>query len=116
MPLVSLQEGQRWAMRVLERHVEHPVVDWARRHGIIQVKFEVPGQTGWPDRLFFIPGGRPLFIEFKRPGEVLEPKQIYYYHLLLSLDYHIEVHDNAKSAIQAIIKAVEAARLYEKGK
>lgn len=36
---------------------------------------ELRHDAGWPDVLFLVPGGRPLFMEFKRPGKDLEPLQ-----------------------------------------
>ena len=36
--------------------------------GIESTKLNVRGETGLPDRLFWIPGGRPLFIEFNLLG------------------------------------------------
>ena len=94
-------------MRVLEIQVERKVVKWCKEHGILNLKLEVPGSTGWPDRLIFIPGGRPLLIEFKKPGEELEPKQRYVHSILKGLGYQVEVHDDVESAIQTITRAVE---------
>lgn len=70
------------------------------------------GETGWPDRCFFIEGGKPLLIEFKRPGEEPEPRQEYIHAILRELGYEVQVHDNKDKALQAIRSAkMEAARL-----
>ena len=53
----------------LERVIENRVVREAEAAGILVRKLNGEGQRGWPDRMFCIPGGRPLFIEFKREGE-----------------------------------------------
>lgn len=67
------------------------------------------GETGWPDRQFFIKGGRPLLIEFKRPGEQPTGKQILMHEMLRSIGYDVQVHDNEDEAIAAIIYAMETA-------
>lgn len=79
--------------------------------GVIGKKLNIDGDTGWPDFIFFIPGGRPLFIEFKRPGQEPSPKQIYIHdEVLKKLNYDVEVHDDENEAIKAIRHKVEAAQ------
>lgn len=83
--------------------------------GVVGKKLNIDGDTGWPDFIFFIPGGRPLFIEFKRPGERPSPKQTYIHDdVLKKLGYDIEVHDNEDEAVNAIRIKVEATRRSEK--
>lgn len=36
---------------------------------------KLAGRKGVPDRMFLLPGGKPLFIEFKRPGGRLASMQ-----------------------------------------
>ena len=84
--------------------------------GIKGSKLVTPGDTGFPDRIFWIPGGRPLMIEFKRPGEEPSPKQEYIHGQLRQLGYKVEVHDNAIRAFQAVIDAVETTRLSEESR
>lgn len=38
-------------------------------------KFVSPGNTGVPDRLILLPGGRAIFVETKAPGKKPTPKQ-----------------------------------------
>lgn len=80
-------------------------------YGITNLKLNLRGNNGWPDRIFFIPGGRPLLIEFKRPGEEPEPLQRHRHDLLKRLNYDIEVHDTVDGAVRAVAKALAAARL-----
>ena len=95
-------------------HVEEPVVEWALSElGVRSIKLNLGGNTGWPDRLFFIPGGRPLLIEFKRPGSDLEPRQRLIRAFLKYNDYDYTSCDNQDSAKTAIKHAVDAA--IEKG-
>jgi hypothetical protein len=53
-------------------------VAWARARGVQVGK--LAECAGLPDRIFFIPGGCPLIVEFKDPGGrgVLSPAQIWH--------------------------------------
>ena len=84
--------------------------------GIGSLKVNVRGNTGWPDRIFWVPGGKPLIIEFKTPDGVLSPKQIYHIERLKKDGYNVEVCDNAIDALYAAIRAVEATSLSEEGR
>lgn len=99
-------------MQNLESKIEQKACDLVWKHlGIVCSKLVTPGDTGYPDRVVWIPGGKPLLIEFKRPGEHPEPKQAYIHDQLRKLGYRVEVHDNAIRAFQAVIDAVEPAQL-----
>lgn len=85
----------------LESATESKVVDDAyRKLGIPSIK--VRGVTGFPDREFFVRGGRPLIVEFKRPGEVLRPQQEFWVSRLQELDYLVEVHDSYEEAMLSL--------------
>ena len=99
-------------MNMKESKIERDAVNLVRKYlGIVGSKLVTPGDTGYPDRIFWIPGGRPLLIEFKRPGEEPRPKQEHIHAQLKQLGYKIEVHDNAVRAFSAVIKAVATTRL-----
>ena len=100
--------------RALELPIEKWVVDEAAKRGVQSLKLGHRYDTGWPDRIFWIPGGRPLMIEFKRPGEFLEPKQEYLCGVLRTLGYEVEIHDNRERALAAIFHALDAARRSDK--
>jgi len=52
-------------------------VRWARTRGIQVGK--LTECIGLPDRIFFVPGGRPLAPEFKRPGrDDASPAQVWH--------------------------------------
>jgi hypothetical protein len=69
----------------------------------------------WPDRLFFIPGGRPLLIEFKKPGKVPTPKQAHRIKELRELGYDVEVCDSKEQGVEAIRSRLCADGVHEKG-
>lgn len=90
-------------MQVLESTVEKKVCKYAKdKLGIINIKVKAAGKRGYPDRMFFIPGGKPLFIEFKKPGEDARPLQKYIHRILGDLGYEVQVHDDFQKAINII--------------
>lgn len=93
----------------LEHAIEQQVVAIARRAGVESLKFQPMGSGGWPDRVFLVPGGRPLFIEFKRPREQSRPLQVARHDQLRRLGYHVKVVDSVESGRQAVANALEAA-------
>lgn len=86
-------------MKPLESSVENKVVRWAERRGLEFVKLNLTGRRGYPDRLFFIPGGRPFLLELKRPGEKPEKLQQYQIARLRKKGYDVEWTDSAEQAI-----------------
>ena len=84
--------------------------------GVGSLKLNVKANTGYPDRVFWVPGGKPLFIEFKTPDGELSEKQKYHIDRLRKDGYSVEVCDNAIDALYAAIKAVEATSLSEEGR
>lgn len=54
---------------VLERDVEGHFRRIVKEAGGEFLKFVSPGHNGVPDRIVLMPGGRIIFVEFKRPGE-----------------------------------------------
>lgn len=96
-------------MRELEADIE------ARAVGRILRETGVPssklGQQGDPDRIFWIPGGKPLIIEFKRPGEYPRPLQVEKIRRLVALGYNVGVADNVDDALRAVQQALDATRL-----
>lgn len=91
--------------------VENPVVKLAQRLGVPVLKVNPLWAAGWPDRVFFVPGGRPLIIEFKRPGGTTRPKQDEVIAKLRSLGYDVEVIDNKEQGEAALRSRLEAHRV-----
>ena len=77
--------------------------------GVVSLKLNVQSNTGWPDRLYLVPGGKPFFIEFKQPGAEPEPRQRLIHAQLRYLGYEVEVHDTIEEAVQAVKRKLEAA-------
>lgn len=91
----------------VEAYIEQRVSSLALAElGVDSVKM---GQDGWPDRVFLIPW-LPLFIEFKRPGAGLMPRQVERLQYLRSTGYWAEVHDTVAGAMQTIRLAYKLAK------
>lgn len=58
-----------------EKQVEAKLVAAVKRAGGVAYKFSSPSRRGVPDRIVVLPGGRPVFVEVKRPGGKLSPLQ-----------------------------------------
>lgn len=90
--------------------IENWVVNEAKKKGLRSIKLALHHDSGWPDRLFLIPGGKPLFVEFKKPGvDNADPLQERRHEILKTLGYHVEVHNDRERALRSILAAVEAA-------
>lgn len=76
------------------------------RFGVESRKLTTPGHSGTMDRMFLIPGGRPLLIEFKKPGEQPRPLQLAEHALWKKLGYDVEVHDTVEGAVEAVRRAL----------
>jgi hypothetical protein len=83
---------------MLERtHIEKPVVDWAKARGILHLKLNLMGNTGWPDDQF-LHLGSSVFIEFKRPGGDLKRNQPERIEELVNRGFTVGVFDDVKIA------------------
>jgi hypothetical protein len=63
-------------MKPLERQIEQQLKKAVSRIGGLCLKFTSPGCAGVPARVVLLPGGRLIFVEIKRPGEVPRPLQM----------------------------------------
>lgn len=79
--------------------------------GITSVKLNISGQSGFPDRMFLLPGGRPLFVEYKVPGGEPEPHQQEIIDSLLELSYDVEVHTHDYETLEAICRILGTKNL-----
>jgi hypothetical protein len=102
-----------------EAGIENTANRKARELGVTSRKMNGMGFNSWPDRMYMIPGGKPLFIEFKRPGEEPTPLQEDNHKMLRELGYDIETHTDAEEAFASIkrrlgVEAITSARARNK--
>lgn len=76
-----------------ESLIERATVDAAKDLGLLTLKLRLSGVVGWPDRIFFAPGGRVLFVEFKRPGGRPRPRQVAVHEVLRRYGFRVEIID-----------------------
>ncbi len=77
---------------------------------VIRMVFRPGLRAGWPDVLFLIPGGHPLFIEFKSRGKKPTPLQQRRLDYLDRAGYNRTWCDNLRDAKTRIDEAVHNAR------
>lgn len=99
-----------------ESSLEKSVVKWAKCRGVDSIKMEISSYVGLPDRLFLIPGGRPLFMELKRPGDTKGLRAIQRERIndLKHKGYDAVVCDNKDEAIFQLERRLDTARLSER--
>lgn len=85
---------------MLEKTVERTVCNYVRLCGGHAFKWISPGCVGVPDRICVLPGGRMVFIEFKRPGvkDGLSPRQKKIIKKLQALGCTVWIINNAAEA------------------
>lgn len=85
-----------------------------RELGVPSLLLNLRYDNGWPDCLFLITGGRPLLMEFKRPGKDLEPLQVERRETLEKLNYDVvgpvDNVDEAMIMIQLALNRAEIVR------
>lgn len=96
-----------------EARIQKNVIAYARSLGVevIRCVFRPGASSGWPDVIFLIPGGRPLFIEFKAPGGKTTPLQDSRIRWLAEKGYDVLVAYGADEARSAISQAMACPRL-----
>ena len=95
--------------------VENPCVKYATDRKVKVLKVNPLWAAGWPDRVFFIPGGKPLIIEFKRPGGKTSKRQDEIIAELIKDGYDVQVVDNKEEGKALIRARLEANGIHEEG-
>lgn len=74
----------------------------------LRLSFRAGVSTGWPDLACFLPGGRLLMMECKRPGGRAAPLQLHIMETLRDLGFACVICDTSDSARRAIASAMGA--------
>ena len=74
-----------------EKYIERKLVEKVKALGGRAYKFVSPGNSGVPDRLIVLPGGKIGFAEMKRPGGRASRLQRNQIQFLRNLDCKVEI-------------------------
>ena len=90
---------------MIERDIERYFKAQLEKRGAIVWKFVSPGQTGVPDRVVLLPGGRVVFAEMKAPGQKPRPLQRAVFARMARAGHPVWVIDS-KEAVQKFMEEV----------
>ena len=79
---------------MLEKQIEERLKKRAKEAGGLAAKWVSPSMSGVPDRIVFLPGGKIIFVELKRPGEKPTPLQNRIIEMLRELGADVRVVDS----------------------
>jgi len=79
---------------VRERNIETYLRDQVRKAGGAAMKWVSPGNSGVPDRIVIMPGGRIVFVELKAPGRKPTQLQLVQHERLRALGCDVRVIDS----------------------
>ena len=79
---------------MLEKKIEERLRKKAKEAGGLAAKWVSPSMSGVPDRIVFLPGGKIIFVELKRPGAKPTPIQERVIEKLRGLGADVRVVDS----------------------
>lgn len=74
-------------------------------------KLNIDKQNGYPDLIFWVPGGSPVLIEMKAPGKNPRPLQCYVHKKLKSKGYTVATCDSTESVVIEMIKFLQKKKM-----
>lgn len=94
----------------LEVNIENALCAKAKKYwGLKNRKMNGWGYNSWPDRQFFIPGGKPLLMEVKRKGLKPTEAQAALHKELTALGYEVVVVDSVADGWVALERSMRRA-------
>ena len=69
------------------------------QYGVLSVKLAMLTDSGWPDVLFVFPRGVVVWVEFKRPGGAVRPRQHLMHRVLKAFGHLVFIFDDADDCI-----------------
>lgn len=87
---------------MLESYIEKKACEHAEKRGFLVRKAKWIGRRGAPDRFFSRADTGPFFIEFKAPGETLDPHQVREIERMRGAGITVHVIDNLDDACELL--------------
>ena len=84
-----------------ESDIESKVIQYAETKGVLQVKLNLIGRSGWPDRMLLYKGA-VAFIEFKRAGEKPRELQKHIHEQLRRHGFNVYVVDQISDGLLVV--------------
>lgn len=89
-------------VNIVESEIENKMRQKLKAHGGIFFKFVSPSVSGVPDRICILPHGRIIFVELKREGGVVSPRQKYIHKKLRHLGVDVRVVIGMEQAMEFV--------------
>lgn len=86
-----------------EKSTEKYLREEIKKLGGTAYKFVSPGQTGVPDRLVCLPGGKVFFVELKSEGRKSTPVQKRQQEKLKTLGFRVYADIDTKEKVREVI-------------
>lgn len=89
-------------VNIVESEIENKMRQKLKLHGGIFFKFVSPSVSGVPDRICILPQGRIIFVELKREGGIVSPRQKYIHKKLRHLGVDVRVVIGMEQAMEFV--------------
>jgi len=89
---------------IIEKTIEHKLVQAVKAVGGIAPKFVSPGYSGMPDRIVLLPGGKIAFVEVKATGNKPRPLQLHRHETLRRLGFNVYILDDAADIVPMLME------------
>lgn len=96
--LQNAEKHLKRTSKISEDDIEKAFCKYAKRLGCTPYKLIILRAKGFPDRTVLCPGGRILFIEFKKPKEKIKPTQSGVRTVLVDLGFKYHLCDGIGQA------------------
>lgn len=87
----------------LELEIEHKADKFAKQQGFLVRKTKWIGRRGAPDKFYSRADTGPFFVEYKRPGETLDPHQEREIRRMRDAGITVHVIDRLDAALELFV-------------
>lgn len=95
-----------------ERFIEKKLREGIKKSKGIAYKFVSPGNSGVPDRIVLLPGGKIIFVELKRLGERPKKHQLAQIRRIRNLGFDVRVLSGIED-VKGFLDEIQTTQLPE---